>query len=187
MTTFYVYAYLRSKDSVTAKAGTPYYIGKGSGNRAFLKGKHEHIQPPDKTLIVILENNLTELGSFALERRMIRWYGRIDLGTGILRNKTNGGEGTAGYKQSAEHIKKRCKTGPKLPRKTKTLTCVCCGNKFDRTFIVGSKHKLPVPQHCSTSCCNKMRPIDMSKCTNCGKDMRPCNLKKHLFACLRDK
>jgi len=26
---FYVYAYVRSKDSTTAKAGTPYYIGKG--------------------------------------------------------------------------------------------------------------------------------------------------------------
>lgn len=25
---YYVYAYVRSKDSKTAKAGTPYYIGK---------------------------------------------------------------------------------------------------------------------------------------------------------------
>jgi hypothetical protein len=32
---YYVYAYLRDKDSATAKAGTPYYIGKGHEDRAY--------------------------------------------------------------------------------------------------------------------------------------------------------
>ena len=88
---FYVYAYIRSKDSTTAKAGTPYYIGKGSKERAF--SKHHNSQPPKKNYIVFLEQNLSEVGALALERRYINWWGRKDLGSGILNNKTDGGEG----------------------------------------------------------------------------------------------
>jgi group I intron endonuclease len=97
---YYVYAYLRSKDSATAKAGTPYYIGKGKGRRAFVK--HTVNQPTDKNLIVFLEKNLSELGAFALERRLIKWWGRQDLGSGILLNKTDGGEGTQARKYTEE-------------------------------------------------------------------------------------
>ena len=77
---FYIYAYIRSKNSATAPAGTPYYIGKGSGNRMFEKHKFV-LTPKDKFYIVILENNLTEVGAFALERRLIAWWGRKDQRT----------------------------------------------------------------------------------------------------------
>lgn len=101
MTIYYVYAYLRSKDSKTAKAGTPYYIGKGKLGRAYKQHYNPEKRtgpstPFDKSKIIFLETNLTNIGACALERRYIRWYGRKDLGTGILHNRTDGGEGGHG-------------------------------------------------------------------------------------------
>lgn len=101
---FYIYAYVRSRDSNNGKAGTPYYIGKGSGRRAFTK--HKHVNMPDKKYIIILEAHLTEIGAFALERRLIRFWGRLDKSTGILHNLTDGGEGGSGRKHSPESISK---------------------------------------------------------------------------------
>jgi len=95
----YVYAYLRPDN-------TPYYFGKGQKTRAWLKSKKEIKPPKDKSRVIIVECNLTEVGELALERRMIRWYGRIDIGTGILRNKTDGGDGVENYKHTQETLNK---------------------------------------------------------------------------------
>jgi hypothetical protein len=82
----YVYAYLRKSNL------TPYYIGKGKGYRAWAK-EHSIKVPTELDRIVIVEDELTDIGTYAIERRLIRWYDRIDNGIGILRNMTDGGDG----------------------------------------------------------------------------------------------
>lgn len=85
---FYVYIYLREN-------GTPYYIGKGQGRRAY-SSYSRTVPVPDKDKILIVLKNLTEEQAFRNERDFIAYYGRLDINTGILENKTDGGEGVAG-------------------------------------------------------------------------------------------
>ena len=95
---FYTYAYLREDR-------TPYYIGKGSGNRIY--DKRRTIKPPnDKSRIIFLKQNLTEDEAFKHEIYMIAVFGRKDLGTGILQNLTDGGEGPSGWVPSEETRRK---------------------------------------------------------------------------------
>jgi hypothetical protein len=95
MNNFYTYAYLRED-------GTPYYIGKGRGYR--INHKRHSVKLPPKSRRVVLKNNLTEEEAFRHEEYMIYLFGRKDLGTGILRNMTFGGEGTSGIIRSTDHM-----------------------------------------------------------------------------------
>jgi hypothetical protein len=92
---FYTYAYLREDR-------TPYYIGKGKANRVYAKHQKGISVPKDKLRIIYLKQNLTEEEAFKHEKYMIAVFGRKDLGTGILRNRSDGGEGPSGVVKSEE-------------------------------------------------------------------------------------
>jgi len=111
---YYTYAYLREDR-------TPYYIGKGNGNRAYRR-RHKGIKPPkDKSRIIFLKQNLTEEEAFRHEIYMIAVFGRKDLGTGILHNRTDGGEGVSGLIHNEESKRKmsKAKKGKSRSEKTK--------------------------------------------------------------------
>jgi hypothetical protein len=134
---FYTYAYLRTD-------GTPYYIGKGRGDRAFNVYSHRkngvHV-PLDRSRILFLKTGLTDEESLRHEIYLVFVLGRKDLGNGILRNRTHGGDGASGAIRTEEH-KERVRgqnNGNSRTNRAKR------GVKKLRTINDGEKHRrIPV-------------------------------------------
>jgi hypothetical protein len=97
---FYTYLWLRED-------GTPYYAGKGSGRRGHISGRHGVNRRPKDSLRIITQEWSSEQDAFDAEKFLIIYYGRLDMGTGCLRNLTDGGEGASGCIQSEEAKNKK--------------------------------------------------------------------------------
>lgn len=107
---YYVYAYLRSNDN------SPYYVGKGTGRRMLSPMGKAAKPPKERKRIVLLRQSLTEGEAFYWEIFYIKHYGRKDLGTGMLRNRSNGGEGCSGSIRAKEVIEKQAAKVRGIPK-----------------------------------------------------------------------
>jgi hypothetical protein len=146
---FYTYAYLRED-------GTPYYIGKGCGNRCYEKSGRNAPRPP-KNRILILKRNLTEEEAFKHEIYMIAIFGRKDNGTGILLNFTDGGEGATGNQHTYETRMKMSATRRGVPHSSEWCKNISKGKmgkkrgphsgEHKRKISAAMKGKSPSPEH----------------------------------------
>lgn len=181
MTIYYVYAYLRSKDSVTGRAGTPYYIGKGKAKRAWSKN-HSINLPNDPNNIVILESNLSEKDAYLLESNLIQQYGRKDLGTGILHNKSNGGDGFTSEDATLNNLKRIAKGNhPFMGDRNPVYSLIAEGKhnflgdgSFQRTVALNrvskGTHPLLGPKSNNTRLANGTHPSQIKNtCEHCNK------------------
>jgi hypothetical protein len=105
---FYVYLL------IDPRTGAVFYVGKGTGKRAkvhFSASSLKRRNMKNSTIKAIISENLSpvveivstdlsEPEAFDVEKTLIAKYGRRDIGTGILTNLTDGGEGTSGYRHA---------------------------------------------------------------------------------------
>jgi hypothetical protein len=101
---FYVYIHRKATN------GEVFYVGKGKDNRAYdnrIRNKHWHNIVNKHGLIVeFAKTDISEAEAFELEEHLIHFFGRFDLGKGVLVNMTDGGEGASGHVHSEETRKK---------------------------------------------------------------------------------
>lgn len=84
-----------------------FYVGIGNARRPYAKGKRRsklwrRVVNKYGYEVIILADNLTREQACDMEKYLIKYYGRRDLGTGTLVNMTEGGEGSKGYITSEE-------------------------------------------------------------------------------------
>lgn len=123
--------------------GIPFYIGIGNPKRAYTyKGRTSH--STNKRLkaerdncfeIRVLHKNLTWQQACELEQSYISLYGRKDLGTGILTNMTDGGEGTTFWlnKSGEQHGRYGCKHSKETKRKMAEIATGRTGKQNSRS------------------------------------------------------
>ena len=99
------YVYIHKKPD-----GTPFYVGKGTGNRAYQFSKrtqwHKNIVAKygRHNIIVEIVNCVNESQAFDLEKIYIKQFKHSGV---CLVNLTDGGEGHSGYKQTQQTKDKR--------------------------------------------------------------------------------
>ena len=105
---FYVYAYLRAD-------GTPYYVGRGTGNRMIRQQGHA-VKVPARHCVKVLQDGLTTEEADKWETDLIAILGKKREGTGCLLNWQDGGSTRTGFRHRPEFAEymKQVHKGKKL-------------------------------------------------------------------------
>jgi len=169
---YYVYTYHNEDDTI-------FYIGKGQGNR--IHSTHDkHIPvPKDEQNRRLLKEHLTEEEAFELEKEQIKLHGRLDLNTGILLNRTNGGGvGSSGYKHTPATLQKlrEANSGTNHPNYGKkhseaTLLKISKANSGTNHPNYGQARSEETKKKCSEANIGEKNP-------NYGKKLSPATLQK---------
>lgn len=133
MKEFYTYLWLRED-------GTPYYVGKGTGRRAFQDGGRSVHLPKDHSRIKIQEWS-DETTAFAFEMYLVDFWGRKDLETGCLRNRTDGGNGPVGFSSEARDRISATHKGRKLSPEHRFKISEA-NKEIVRPHMIGRKHNV---------------------------------------------
>lgn len=191
---FYTYIYYDpSRDH------EPFYVGKGTGNRAFyghykndmVKDRIKKINELGLKFEIGIYGGFDEEFSCFLETELILKFGRRDLKTGSLWNFTDGGIENANRKFSREHCAKikASKLGkiPSLETRIKMSDAHKGSFRSDETKAKMSKAqtgKIFSEEHKQNlSKANKGKSLSETTCPHCGKIGRNNMTRYHFDNC----
>jgi hypothetical protein len=146
---FYIYLY---KDP---KSGEPIYVGKGQKSRMFHHMNNSSNDRLQKTINSRLKEGYeispvkiceaaNEKHAFLLEKALIKFFGRADLGEGTLFNNTDGGDGVSNpskevRKKQAQAMFKRFETGKVMRFKNFDTEEIFKGSSYDLSKYIKFK------------------------------------------------
>jgi hypothetical protein len=186
MRIYYTYKWLRED-------GTPYYVGKGKGRRAWSihKRKNASYYPPEGRVEIVMDN-ISEEEALSHEVWLIALYGRKSEG-GLLINLSAGGQGpsNAKWELSKEVLEKRKARPPRRFSDTAKRNISISkqgkswGNHTEETKQKQREAALKPeanPPHKKEAQSNSMAETNskLQPCPDCGKMMNAGNLTQHI-------
>lgn len=132
---------------------TPYYVGIGNPRRPYT-GKRCCGNPPPRERILVLHKGLNWEEACKIEKELISLYGRKDLGTGILRNLTDGGDGALNLSEKTRESISQSKRGKPRQKETRekiSESVVALGLSGEKHPLYGKKLSKEHREKLSTS------------------------------------